>query len=53
MPKTRNTWREKLEKEKEKEQEPKVVDIPAGRLPIPKPLDVDRLIGKIQESPVV
>lgn len=46
--KTRTTWREKLEKE----QEPKIVNIPpkmakrfgTGRMLIPRPLDVDALI---------
>jgi len=45
MPKTRKTWREKLEKE----QEPHVVDDPRGRgrMLIPRPLDVDALMRKI------
>ena len=48
MPKTRKSWREKLEKE----QEPKVVDDPRGRgkMLIPKPLDVDTLMRKIEKG---
>ena len=48
MLKTRKSWREKLEKE----QEPKVVDDPRGRgkMLIPKPLDVDALIRKIEKG---
>ncbi len=52
MSKTRKTWREKLEKE----QEPKVVDVPKGRMRvegrmlIPRPLDVDALMRKIQRG---
>jgi len=46
--KTRKTWREKLEKE----QEPKVVDDPRGRgkMLIPRPLDVDVLMRKIEKG---
>lgn len=46
--KTGKTWREKLEKG----QEPKVVDDPRGRgrMLIPKPLDVDALIRRIQRG---
>ncbi len=46
MLKTRKTWREKLERE----QEPKVVDTPRGRMLVPKPLDVDALIQKIPKG---
>lgn len=48
MSKTRKSWREKLEKE----QEPKVVDDPRGRgrMLIPRPLDVDVLMRKIQKG---
>lgn len=51
MPKTRKTWREKLETE----QEPKVVDDPRGRgrMLIPRPLDVDALMRKIQKGKLV
>ena len=51
MPKTHKTWREKLEKE----QEPKVVDDPRGRgrMLIPKPLDVDTLMRKVQMGKLV
>jgi len=51
MPKTRKSWREKLETE----QEPKVVDDPRGRgkMLIPRPLDVDALIRKIQKGKLV
>jgi hypothetical protein len=54
---TRTSWREKLEKE----QEPKVVDIPpkmvkrfgTGKMLIPKPLDVDALIRKVKKGKLV
>ena len=46
---TRKTWREKLEKE----QEPKVVDTPRGKMLVPKPLDVDALIRKVQKGKLV
>ena len=48
MPKTRKTWREKLEKE----QEPHVVDDPRGRgrMLIPRPLDVDALMRKVAKG---
>ena len=48
MSKTRKTWREKLEKE----QEPKVVDDPRGRgrMLIPRPLDVDVLMRKVEKG---
>jgi hypothetical protein len=57
MLKTRTTWREKLEKE----QEPKIVNIPpkmakrfgTGRMLIPRPLDVDALIRKIKKGKLV
>lgn len=47
----RKTWLEKLEGE----QEPKVVDGPCGRgkMLIPKPLDVDALMGKIERGKLV
>jgi hypothetical protein len=53
MPKTRKTWRQKLEEEHPGHG--KVVDIPPkmqnkfgiGKMLIPKPLDVDALINKI------
>lgn len=44
--KTRKTWRQKLERE----QEPEVVDTPKGRMLIPRPLDVDALIRRIEEG---
>ena len=48
MLKTHKTWREKLEKE----QEPRVVDDPRGRgkMLIPKPLDVDALMRKVEQG---
>lgn len=48
MSKTRKSWREKLEVAPE----PKVVDDPRGRgkMLIPKPLDVDALIRKVQKG---
>jgi len=46
MSKTRKTPREKLEKE----QEPKVVDTPKGRMLVPRPLDVDALIRKVEKG---
>ena len=51
MPKTRKSWREKLEKV----QEPKVVDDPKGRgrMLIPRPLDVDALMRKVQRGKLV
>lgn len=51
MSKTRKTWREKLEKELE----PKVVDDPRGRgkMLIPRPLDVDALMRKVQKGKLV
>jgi len=51
MSKARKTWREKLEIE----QEPKVVDDPRGRgkMLIPKPLDVDALIRKVEEGKLI
>ena len=55
--KSRTSWREKLEKN----QEPKVVEIPAtmarrfgrGKMLIPKPLDVDALIRKVRKTRLV
>jgi hypothetical protein len=46
--KGRKTWREKLETE----QEPRVVDDPRGRgrMLIPRPLDVDALMRKIEKG---
>jgi len=51
MPKTRKSWREKLETE----QGPKLVNDPRGRgkMLIPRPLDVDALIRKIQKGKLV
>jgi len=57
MAKTRITWREKLEKD----QEPKVVDIPPkmqkrfgpGTMLIAKPLDVDALVRRVREGKLV
>lgn len=48
MPKARKTWREKLEIERE----PEVVDDPRGRgkMLIPRPLDVDSLIRRVQKG---
>jgi hypothetical protein len=48
MPKARKTWREKLEIERE----PEVVDDPRGRgkMLIPRPLDVDALMRRIQKG---
>ncbi|MBE0415052.1 MAG: MGMT family protein [Dehalococcoidia bacterium] len=48
MPKPRKTWREKLEIERE----PEVVDDPRGRgkMLIPRPLDVDSLMRRIQKG---
>ena len=59
MPKTRKTWRQKLE-----ENHPahgKIVDVPlkiqkrfgTGTMLIPKPLDVDALIRKVQRGKLV
>jgi len=47
--KKRKTWREKLEKD----QEPKVVETPKGKMLIPKPLEVDALIRKIQKGKLI
>lgn len=55
--KPRPTWREKLEKE----QEPKMVNVPpkwqkrygTGTMLIARPLDVDALIGKVQKGKLV
>jgi len=57
MPKTRKTWREKLEKELE----PKVVDVPpkmakrfgTGKMLVPTPLLVDALIRKVEKGKLV
>ncbi len=51
MPKTRKTWREKLEVEREA----KVVDDPRGRgkMLIPRPLDVDALMRQIEKGKLV
>ncbi|TET25825.1 MAG: hypothetical protein E3J67_02985, partial [Dehalococcoidia bacterium] len=48
MAKMRKSWREKLEKEQER----KVVDNPrgGGRLLIPKPLDVDALMRRVDKG---
>ena len=48
MSKTRKTWREKLEKVQER----RVVDDPRGRgrMLIPRPLDVDALIRRIEKG---
>jgi len=56
MPKTRKTWRQKLEEEHP--EHGKVVDIPpkmqnrfgTGKMLIPKPLDIDALINKIPKG---
>jgi len=56
MPKTRKTWREKLEEEHP--EHGKVVDIPpkmqnrfgTGKMLIPKPLDIDALINKVPKG---
>jgi len=58
MPKTRKTWREKLEKEQGL---PKIVDVPlkmvkrfgTGKMLIPRPLDVDALIRKVEKGKLV
>lgn len=58
MPKTRKTWRQKLE-EKHPEHG-KVVDIPPkmqdrfgiGKMLIPKPLDIDALINKVPKGKI-
>jgi len=55
--KTGASWREKLEKK----QEPKIVDIPRkmvkrfgmGKMLIPRPLDVDALIRKVEKGKLV
>ena len=55
--KSSTSWRQKLEKN----QEPKVVEIPAtmarrfgtGKMLIPKPLDVDALIRKVRKTRLV
>jgi hypothetical protein len=44
--KKKKTWREKLEKP----QEPKVENTPKGKMLIPKPLDVDTLICKVEKG---
>jgi hypothetical protein len=51
MAKTRKTWREKLEVEKE----PKLVDDPKGRgkMLIPAPLDVDALMRKVERGKLI
>jgi hypothetical protein len=51
MPKMRKTWREKLEIQRE----PKVVDDPQGRgrMLIPRPVDVDALMRRIQQGRLV
>lgn len=57
--KTRKTWREKLEEQSKKL--PKVVKIPKkmekrfgkGKMLIPKPLDVDALIGKVRKGKLI
>src|SRR5438309_1440446 len=54
---SRITWRQKLERQ----QEPKIVDIPArmqprfgkGRMLIPRPLDVDALIRRVGKGKLV
>ena len=49
--KTHKTWREKLEKEQERE----IVDDPKGRgkMLIPRPLDVDALMRQVEEGKLV
>ena len=51
MSKTRKTWREKLETG----QEPKVVDDPRGRgrMLIPRPLDVDAIMRRVEKGRLV
>lgn len=51
MGKRRKTWREKLEIDRE----PKIVDDPRGRgrMLIPRPLDVDALIRRIERGKLV
>src|SRR4030066_2365312 len=59
MPKTRKTWRQKLEEEHP--EHGKVVDIPpkmqnrfgTGKMFIPKPLDINALINKIPKGKLV
>ncbi len=59
MAKTRKSWREKLEKELP--DHGKVVDVPpkmqkrfgTGKMIIPKPLDVDALIRKVEKGKLV
>ncbi|MCX6009689.1 MAG: MGMT family protein [Chloroflexi bacterium] len=59
MPKTRKTWRQKLEEEHP--EHGKVVDIPpkmqnrfgTGKMLIPKPLDINALINKIPKGKLV
>jgi len=59
MPKTRKTWRQKLEEEHP--EHGKVVDIPpkmqnrfgTGKMLIPKPMDVNALISKIPKGKLV
>ena len=59
MPKTRKTWRQKLEEEHP--DHGKVVDIPpkmqnrfgTGKMLIPKPMDINTLINKISKGKLV
>ena len=59
MPKTRKTWRQKLEEEHP--EHGKVVDIPpkmqnrfgTGKMLIPKPMDINALINKISKGKLV
>ncbi len=44
--KQRKTWREKLEKETER----KTVDTPKGKMLVPKPVDVDNVLRKIEKG---
>lgn len=48
MPKTRKSWREKLEKEQERQ----IVDDPKGRgkMLIPKPLDIDAMARQVKKG---
>ena len=46
MPKARKTAREKLEKEQER----KVVDTAKGKMLVPRPLDIDALVRKIEKG---
>ncbi|MCJ7424061.1 MGMT family protein [Candidatus Bathyarchaeota archaeon] len=43
------TWREKLEKA----QEPKVVETPKGKMLVPKPLDVDAMLRRIEKGKII